>query len=232
MKRSRNSDSNPCVRFIFLPCEFPRPSASGGPVKQASIPASPFACNLCALAPWRLCVDSLPVKTKAGLYVTTQAAIQYPHSAIWLRPKAALRPLRLCGSNPYPEKLTSGEFTGTSNPLRTAPRPARLVFDPRLNATLRLKKGASEPGLRACPSSTTNLTAGRDACRQLAGDPGLLKYLARGSQPHPYAHSLIEPQGQILDPLEWIARLTSHIPDTGAQTIHYYGAYINVCRSS
>ena len=32
------------------------------------------------------------------------------------------------------------------------------------------------------------------------------------------------------EPLEWIAALVSHIPDRGAQTVHYYGAYSNVTR--
>jgi len=32
------------------------------------------------------------------------------------------------------------------------------------------------------------------------------------------------------DPLEWLAVLVSHIPDRGAQTVHYYGAYSNVTR--
>jgi hypothetical protein len=29
---------------------------------------------------------------------------------------------------------------------------------------------------------------------------------------------------------EWIARLTSHIPDRGTQFVHYYGAYSNAHR--
>ena len=32
------------------------------------------------------------------------------------------------------------------------------------------------------------------------------------------------------DSLEWIARLTSHIPERGAQLVHYYGAYSNAHR--
>ena len=32
------------------------------------------------------------------------------------------------------------------------------------------------------------------------------------------------------DPLQWLAALVSHIPDRGAQTVHYYGAYSNVTR--
>ena len=65
---------------------------------------------------------------------------------------------------------------------------------------------------------------------QLADDAGWLKYLAKGSLPHPYADSLFEPNAEVFDSLDWIARLTSHIPDKGAQTIHYYGACSNVSR--
>jgi len=32
------------------------------------------------------------------------------------------------------------------------------------------------------------------------------------------------------DPLQWMAALVSHIPDRGAQTVHYYGVYSNVTR--
>ena len=32
------------------------------------------------------------------------------------------------------------------------------------------------------------------------------------------------------DPLEWMAALISHIPDRGAQTVRYYGAYSNLTR--
>jgi len=32
------------------------------------------------------------------------------------------------------------------------------------------------------------------------------------------------------DYLEWIARLTSHIPDRGTHLVHYYGAYSNRAR--
>lgn len=31
-------------------------------------------------------------------------------------------------------------------------------------------------------------------------------------------------------PLEWIAALSSHISDRGAQTVHYYGHYSNITR--
>ena len=65
---------------------------------------------------------------------------------------------------------------------------------------------------------------------QLAED-GLLKYLAKGSVPNDRCDPLFEPNGQILDPLEWIAKLTLHIPDHGAQTIRYCGRYSNVSRA-
>ena len=65
---------------------------------------------------------------------------------------------------------------------------------------------------------------------QLAQD-GLLMYLAKGSIPNERCDALFEPNGQILDPLEWIAKLTLHIPEQRAQTIRYYGRYSNVSRA-
>jgi hypothetical protein len=59
---------------------------------------------------------------------------------------------------------------------------------------------------------------------------GLLRYLAKGSVPNERCDPLFEPYGQILDPLDWIAKVTLHIPDQGAQTIRYYGRYSNVWR--
>jgi hypothetical protein len=58
----------------------------------------------------------------------------------------------------------------------------------------------------------------------------VFKYLAKGSLPNDRCDPLFEPYGQILDPLDWIARVTLHIPDQGAQTIRYYGRYSNVWR--
>ena len=60
--------------------------------------------------------------------------------------------------------------------------------------------------------------------------PDLLKYLAKGSIPNDRCDPLFEPNGQILDSLEWIAKVTLHIPEQGAQTIRYYGAYSNASR--
>ena len=51
--------------------------------------------------------------------------------------------------------------------------------------------------------------------------------MAKGWLPNDRCDSLFEPAGQIFDNLEWIAKVTSHIPDKGAQLIHYYGAYSN-----
>jgi len=66
------------------------------------------------------------------------------------------------------------------------------------------------------------------ASRLQVADNGLLKYLAKGSLPNDRRDSLFEPAGQIIDFLEWIAKLTSHIPEKGAQLVHYYGAYSNL----
>src|SRR3990172_4329880 len=54
-----------------------------------------------------------------------------------------------------------------------------------------------------------------------------MKYLAKGSVPNDRCDSLFEPAAQIFDYLEWIAKVTSHIPEKGAQLLHYYGAYSN-----
>ena len=64
---------------------------------------------------------------------------------------------------------------------------------------------------------------------QLA-EGGLLKYLAKGSVANNRCDPLFEPNGQILDPLEWIAKVTLHIPEQGAQTVRYYGRYSNAYR--
>jgi hypothetical protein len=64
---------------------------------------------------------------------------------------------------------------------------------------------------------------------QLA-EGGLLRYLAKGSAPNERCDPLFEPNGQILDPLVWIARVTLHIPEQGSQTVRYYGHYSNSSR--
>ena len=39
--------------------------------------------------------------------------------------------------------------------------------------------------------------------------------------------AVFEAAGQLFDPVDWIARVTSHIPEGGAQTLRYCGAYSN-----
>ena len=83
--------------------------------------------------------------------------------------------------------------------------------------------------------SCRSLSAAADpcSCLRIQACPGrrrTLKYLAKGSVPNDRCDPLFEPDGQILDPLEWIAKLTLHIPDQGAQTIRYCGRYSNVSR--
>src|SRR4030042_386932 len=51
----------------------------------------------------------------------------------------------------------------------------------------------------------------------------------RGSVPDHGNKSISEGHREY-DSLEWIARLTSHIPERGAQLVHYYGAYSNAHR--
>ncbi len=44
-------------------------------------------------------------------------------------------------------------------------------------------------------------------------------------------NALFEPPSERFDYLEWIARLTQHIPDKGMQMVHYMGAYSNAHRA-
>ena len=62
---------------------------------------------------------------------------------------------------------------------------------------------------------------------QVDQDNGGLKYLAKGALPNQLCDSLFEAAGQLFDPVDWIAKVTSHIPEKGAQTIRYCGAYSN-----
>jgi len=56
-----------------------------------------------------------------------------------------------------------------------------------------------------------------------------VRYLARGAVPD-HGEERVSSVYRDYDFLEWIARLTSHIPDRGTQLIHYYGAYSNAHR--
>ncbi|MBI2839333.1 MAG: transposase [Acidobacteria bacterium] len=66
--------------------------------------------------------------------------------------------------------------------------------------------------------------------RLTVGDGPTLKYLAKSFVGGQDQGRLFESPGEVYDVLEWIARLTSHIPDQGAQLIHYYAAYSNAHR--
>ncbi len=62
-----------------------------------------------------------------------------------------------------------------------------------------------------------------------AMDPQL-KYYAKGTQPDRDIGALFEPDSRTFDYVDWIARLTSHIPDKDCQMIHYFAAYSNAHR--
>ena len=66
--------------------------------------------------------------------------------------------------------------------------------------------------------------------RLVLGDGPQLKYYAKGTQPDRDIGSLFEPESRTFDYLDWIARLTSHIPDKGCQLVHYFGKYSNAHR--
>jgi hypothetical protein len=65
---------------------------------------------------------------------------------------------------------------------------------------------------------------------QVNEQDGLLKYLAKGAIPNDRCDCLFEPDGQVFDPVDWIAKVTSHIPQTGAQILRYCGRYSNASR--
>lgn len=55
------------------------------------------------------------------------------------------------------------------------------------------------------------------------------RYLAKGSIPD-HGEERVSSGHRDNDYLEWIARLTSHIPDRGTQFVHYYGTCSNAHR--
>jgi hypothetical protein len=67
---------------------------------------------------------------------------------------------------------------------------------------------------------------------RLKADAGVLKYLARGGQDACYDASLFDPPGENFDYLDWIARLTSHVPDKGFKAIRYCGFYSSRSRAA
>ena len=73
------------------------------------------------------------------------------------------------------------------------------------------------------------MVRGPAATTRLQADPGAepkLRYLAKGSVPD-HGNDAVSDGHREYDYLDWIARLTSHIPEKGAQLVHYYGAYSN-----
>lgn len=72
------------------------------------------------------------------------------------------------------------------------------------------------------PAATSRLLAGP------VQEPKL-RYLAKGTG-NDHSDNPIPAEHQDFDYLEWIARLTSHIPEPGTQLVHYYGAYSNAHR--
>ena len=57
--------------------------------------------------------------------------------------------------------------------------------------------------------------------RLVLDDEPQLRYYAKGTQPERDIGALFEPESRTFDYLDWIARLTSHIPDRGCQMTHY-----------
>ena len=58
---------------------------------------------------------------------------------------------------------------------------------------------------------------------------GWIANLAKGSVPD-HGNDVVSDGHREYDYLDWIARLTSHIPEKGAQLVHYCGAYSNAHR--
>ena len=76
------------------------------------------------------------------------------------------------------------------------------------------------------------MVLGPAATTRLQADPGAepkLRYLAKGSVPD-HGNDAVSDGHREYDYLDWIARRTSHIPEKGAQLVHYYGAYSNAHR--
>jgi hypothetical protein len=67
---------------------------------------------------------------------------------------------------------------------------------------------------------------------RVKADGGLVKYLARSGETACYDASLFDPPGDNFDYLEWIARLTCHVPDKGFKALRYCGFYSNRSRGA
>ena len=76
------------------------------------------------------------------------------------------------------------------------------------------------------------MVRGPAATSRLRVDPAQepkVRYLAKGTVPD-HGEERVSSDHRDYDYLEWIARLTSHIPDRGTHLVHYYGAYSNAHR--
>ena len=76
------------------------------------------------------------------------------------------------------------------------------------------------------------MVRGPAATSRLRADPAQepkVRYLAKGTIPD-HGEERVSSVHRDFDSLEWIARLTSHIPERGTQLVHYYGAYSNAHR--
>ena len=76
------------------------------------------------------------------------------------------------------------------------------------------------------------MVRGPAATSRLRADPAQepkVRYLAKGTIPD-HGEERVSSVHRDFDYLEWIARLTSHIPERGTQLVHYYGAYSNAHR--
>jgi len=76
------------------------------------------------------------------------------------------------------------------------------------------------------------MVRGPAATSRLRVDPAQepkVRYLAKGTVPD-HGEEWVSSGHRDYDYLEWIARLTSHIPDRGTHLVHYYGAYSNAHR--
>ncbi|MDH3238382.1 MAG: transposase zinc-binding domain-containing protein, partial [Deltaproteobacteria bacterium] len=76
------------------------------------------------------------------------------------------------------------------------------------------------------------MVRGPAATSRLRIDPAQepkVRYLAKGTVPD-HGEEWTSSGHRDYDYLEWIARLTSHIPDRGTHLVHYYGAYSNAHR--
>lgn len=61
------------------------------------------------------------------------------------------------------------------------------------------------------------------ASGRLVLDGAQVKYYGKGIRPDRDAGGLFEPPSESFDPLEWLALVTSHIPEKNCQMTHYFG---------